>query len=186
MNPQVQNLVMVLGLIQVARMLNLEDPNKVFWMRIIHLTSVGIILGLCFYVRTRIKAKNDTTELMYIEPNPWSGEEPVPITTTYCDYDCDEVFKVVKQTFISLCILAFIHLKWGYVQPLFLQTFMPFKSLFESKVFQIHFFNKRAEGELKRPWKVSSPFGANSGPKQVTKKDLKRAAKAASKKDKGL
>ncbi|KAK9727618.1 phosphate transporter (Pho88) [Basidiobolus ranarum] len=184
MNPQLQNLVMVLGLIQVARMLNLEDPNKLFWMRCLHLTSVVIILGFCYYVRTLIKARNDTTELMYIEPNTWTGEEPVPITTTYCDYDNEELLKIVKQTFISLAILTFVHLKWGYVQPLFLQTFMPFKSLFENKVFKIYFFNKRAEGELKRPWKTSTPFGGNAGPKTITKKDLKRAAKAASKKDK--
>ncbi|KAK9764622.1 phosphate transporter (Pho88) [Basidiobolus ranarum] len=158
MNSQISGMVLVLALVQVSRKLNLEEPENITYVRMAYATSNAIILALSFYVMTRIQAKNDTTPLTYTEPKPMT-QETTEVTTTVCDYDLSELKKQVKQTLISVGILCFIHYKWEYVQPLFLQSILPLKSFFESKLFKVHILNKPAEGDLKRPWKAESPFG---------------------------
>ncbi|ORX89470.1 inorganic phosphate transporter [Basidiobolus meristosporus CBS 931.73] len=163
MNSQLLNMGLVLVLVQVSRKLNLEDEGNKQYVQMAYVTSNALILALSFFIMTRIKAKNDTTPLTYTEPKPMAQEQ-TEITTTVRDYDLGELQKQVKQTLISVAILGFIHYKWGYIQPLFLQSILPLKSACETKLFKVHILNKPAEGDLQRPWKVESPFGNLAAP----------------------
>jgi len=76
------------------------------------------------------------------------------------EYDREEVMKAVKQTLLGLTITVGLVYKFELIQPLFIQSFMMWKTVLFSSLVQIHIFGKKAEGELKRPFKVDSPFGS--------------------------
>jgi hypothetical protein len=97
------------------------------------------------------------------------------------DYDVEEVKKQMKQSFTGVAVVAFLHLKFGYVQPLVMQSILGFKTFFTTKEARIHFFNGRTTtGELRRPFRVDSPFNmmGNKNQPKTDKGSIKRAEKA--------
>lgn len=134
------------------------------------------LLGLlfCLYLRSKINSladKKNTVEVT--EPaKPFSDEyvealwifiyryrEPKKVKMTFMEYDLAEVNKQIQQILISSGILMAIHAYFGYAQPLFMQSILPWKNLLTLPVVRIHFWGCKATGELQRPWKPSSPFG---------------------------
>ena len=66
---------------------------------------------------------------------------------------------------MGLAMMVFLHLYMHYTQPLFIQALMGLKSLYDAKPVAIHIFNKPAEGDLKRPFKVGGGmFGGECSP----------------------
>jgi hypothetical protein len=78
---------------------------------------------------------------------------------TVAEHDTAELKQLFQQTAISIAILAFLHVKFGYVQPLILQSLFPFKNLFSSPLAKIHLLGRKDVNELKRPWPKPNPFG---------------------------
>lgn len=68
------------------------------------------------------------------------------------EYDLEQAALLQKQQLISLAIIAGLHLYGGYIQPLFLQIFLPWSNLLSHQLSRIHLFNK----------KISRPFAAPS------------------------
>lgn len=66
-------------------------------------------------------------------------------------------------TFLPLLaspFLSFLHLYMKYTQPLFIQSIMTLKGLYESKSTKLHLFGAPAVGDLKRPFPAApSMFG---------------------------
>jgi hypothetical protein len=123
--------------------------------------------------------------LRYVEPGAqqWDGSETSEtlVNTTNMEYDIAEVKKQLKQGFTGLAMVAFLHLKFGYVQPLLIQSVLGFKTFFMTKEARIHFFNgKTTSGELRRPFRIESPFGIGGEKRQpkTDKGSIKRAEKA--------
>jgi hypothetical protein len=56
-------------------------------------------------------------------------------------------------------MMSVLHLYFKYTQPLFVQTLMGLKNLYDAKPVAIHAFGQPAEGDLKRPFKVAGMFG---------------------------
>jgi hypothetical protein len=97
------------------------------------------------------------------------------------DYDKSEVWKGLKQSGIGLAMVTFLHFKFGYVQPLIIQAILGFKTFFTTKEARIHLFNRStSSGDLKRPFRVDSPFGMSSlNPQPKTDKaSIKKAERA--------
>lgn len=93
------------------------------------------------------------------------------------EYDLDQVNTQLKQNFTSLAIIAFIHLKFGYVQPLLMQSIMGFKAFFMTKEARIHYLHgNTTTGELRRPFAVEGFWNARRQPK-TDKGSIKRAEK---------
>jgi hypothetical protein len=82
---------------------------------------------------------------------------------------------------MGVVLMLVLHLYWNFTQPLFIQSIIPLKNLYYNKIVQIHLLGKPAEGELKRPFKESSPFGqlSDSQQPQTDKAAIKKAAKAS-------
>lgn len=59
---------------------------------------------------------------------------------------------------------GFMHLYMGYTQPLFIQSLMPLKSLFDNTEVKIHLRGHPATGDLKRPFKAPGLMGAMGTP----------------------
>ncbi|KAI5476693.1 inorganic phosphate transporter [Pseudohyphozyma bogoriensis] len=159
MNPAISNLILSLGLMQVARKIDFEDPQVLLYVRIAYVASQLISLGAYYYVSWVIKSKNDTKVLKYVEPKaPMSQEPAQAVTTTNRDYDLGEVQKAIRGVLMGCLFMAGMHLYMKYTQPLFMQAIMPLKSLYESNVVQIHLLGKSATGTLKRPFAAPASF----------------------------
>ncbi|CAG8571298.1 8780_t:CDS:2 [Ambispora leptoticha] len=184
MNPQIANLVLVLFIVQVARKFDMEDPNVLFYVRAFYASSQLLVMTLCYITKFKIKAKNDTTPLKYVEPaKPFQQEPNEVVQTTFRDYDLKKVDELINQTIIGVVIMSALHFYWNFTQPLFIQTILPVKNALQNNVIRIHLLGHKAEGELKRPFKIVSPFGALADAQQpaTDKASIKKAEKAAKK-----
>jgi Phosphate transport (Pho88) len=57
LNPQITNLVIVLGMMQVSKKIPFDDPQVLLGVRILYVVSNLLIFALYFYVQTRINKK---------------------------------------------------------------------------------------------------------------------------------
>ncbi|KXN67192.1 inorganic phosphate transporter, partial [Conidiobolus coronatus NRRL 28638] len=157
MQQQLLGIGLVMGLVQVAKRLDLEDPAKLPYLRASYLTAQVICLAIYGYIYTQIQAKKDTTPLTYEEKKGFS-QEATQVSTTVGEYDRAELMKALQGVVMGMAFLGFLHLKMGYVQPLFLQSILPLKNLFDNKLVKIYILGQKAEGALKRPWIAANPF----------------------------
>jgi hypothetical protein len=80
-------------------------------------------------------------------------------TVTEGQYDREEAEKAIKSALITLAIVSAIHYYWGTTQPLIFQSILPIKNVgWDSNVAKIYFWKQKADGKLKRPWKVDNPL----------------------------
>ncbi|KDQ58909.1 hypothetical protein JAAARDRAFT_154071 [Jaapia argillacea MUCL 33604] len=164
-SPAIQNLVISLVVMQLARKVPFDDPQILTYVRIGYVVSQVIILGAYYYTSMKIKQKNDQTVLKYVEnSNPMSKEAGPLITTTVRDYDLTETSKLLRGAYMSLAMMAFLHIYMKYTQPLFMQALMGVKNLYDAKPVQLHIFGKAAEGDLKRPFKAGGGLFGGMGP----------------------
>lgn len=170
---------------QIARKINFDNTDVLFYVRALYITS-NIIIALAYYYQySKIQAKNDLTTLKYVEPAaPMSGKtEPELITTTVKEYDLLELQKAAKSALMGVGMMAVMHLYFKFTQPLLVQSILPVKNAFETKLAGLHIFGKPATGEYKRPFKAAPGlFGAAAEP-ATDKKSIEAAEKATVKKD---
>ncbi|KAF8185460.1 PHO88-related membrane protein [Pholiota molesta] len=183
MNSGVQNLVVSLGAMQLARKIPFEDPVILNYVRIGYIVSQVIILGAYYYVSLAIKKKNDQTVLKYVEPSsPMSQDEPKLVTTTVRDYDLSETSKLLRSVYMGIAMMGVMHIYFHFTQPLFIQALMGVKNLYDAKPVAIYILGKPATGDLKRPFKTASMFGAATGP-QTDAAAIAEAEKRVGKKE---
>lgn len=182
MNPAVTNLVVMLGMTQVSKKINFEDPTITLAVRIAYIVSNILIFGLYFWTKMKIEKKNDMTTLKYVEPGSMLAgtTESKLVTTTIKEYDIQQVNSAIKSTFSGIAMMAFMHLYMKYTNPLLIQSILPLKSALEQNIVKIHIFGKPATGDLKRPFKAASMFGVQPGDVKTDKKTIAEAEKAGS------
>ncbi|ESK81717.1 inorganic phosphate transporter [Moniliophthora roreri MCA 2997] len=166
MSSPVQNLVISLAAMQLARRIDFNDPETLNYARLGYVATQLIILGIYYYVSMIAKRKNDQTVLKYVDPpSPMTPNEPGQlVTTTVRDYDLAEISKLLRSAYMGIAMMCFLHGYMKFTQPLFIQSLMGLKGLYDAKPVAIHLFGKPAEGDLKRPFKTPSMFGAATGP----------------------
>ncbi|KAI8580686.1 hypothetical protein K450DRAFT_235498 [Umbelopsis ramanniana AG] len=168
---------------QVAKRLNLEDPDNLFYARAVYVMAQATIIGLSYWLISKVDKKNDTTILRYVEPAKpdWEGNKGTEklVVTNHKDYDISEIKKTITQTLTGVGIIAFLHLQFKFTQPLVVQSVLAFKTFFLSKEALIHVWGEPTVGVLRRPFKNESPFGGMMGQTYLTDKaSIKRAEKA--------
>ncbi|MBW0508293.1 hypothetical protein O181_048008 [Austropuccinia psidii MF-1] len=183
MSSQLLNLAIPLIGMQVARKIPFDDPQVLLGMRIAYLTSQIICLSAYYFTSYKIKTKNDTTVLKYVEPKPPMTNEPGKlVTTTIRDYDLSQTSTAIRSVLMGVLMMMFLHLYMKYDAPLFLQSLMPLKAVYENKVVQIHVLGSPATGDLKRPFKTGGFMGASMDAK-TDAKSIKEAEQAKVKKE---
>ncbi|KDR72424.1 hypothetical protein GALMADRAFT_270806 [Galerina marginata CBS 339.88] len=183
MNAGVQNLVISLGAMQLARKIPFDDPVTLNYVRVGYVSVQLIMLAVYYYVSLTIKRKNDQTVLKYVEPgSPMSGEEGKLVTTTVRDYDLSETSKLLRSAYMGIAMMGVMHIYFHFTQPLFIQGLMGLKNVYDAKPVAIHLLGKPATGELKRPFKAASMFGPAAGP-QTDSAAIAEAEKRVGKKE---
>ncbi|ODV63004.1 Snd3p [Ascoidea rubescens DSM 1968] len=177
MNPAVSNIVVMLVMMQVSKKFDWENPNTIFYVRILYVSCISFCLALYLFVRQKIVKKNELTTFKYFsDPNPMSGEtEGKLVITTIKDYDLQQVNAQIKGIFTGVAMMGFMHLYMKYTNPLLMQSINPVKSAFESKVVKVHLFNQEAKGDLARPFKAAPLFGGASTPAKTDKQSIEKA-----------
>lgn len=183
LSPQITNLVIILGMMQVSKRIPFDDPQTLLLVRAGYVLSNLIIIGIYAYVHFVINKKKDMTTLKYVEqPQMGSAEEPKLITTTVHKYDVDQMKALYKAQLMGIAMMGVMHLYFKYTNPLLIQSIIPLKSAFENNEVKIHLFGQPAIGDLKRPFKaaaglMSNLTGGAAAPSQ-DKKTIEAAEKA--------
>ncbi|KAJ2789784.1 phosphate transporter (Pho88), partial [Coemansia guatemalensis] len=154
-------LAVIFGTMHLVKKAGLENPEYALVIRGIYAVSTMVILGLTQYLKSQIQKRNDTTALEYDDPA--SGSQQTRIVTTVSKYDLGEIAKLQKSTLFTAAIVVFMHFKFGYIQPLILQSLLPMLNLYKNPLVQIHILGKPAIDSLKRPWVPENPFAALTG-----------------------
>ncbi|KAL8992094.1 MAG: hypothetical protein Q9169_007379 [Polycauliona sp. 2 TL-2023] len=183
LNPQITNLVIILGMMQVSKKIPFDDPQVLLGVRILYIVTNVIIAGVYLYLQSKINAKKDLTTLKYVEPAPMgSADEPKLITTTVHSYDLQQVRALWKSQLMGVGMMGVMHLYFKYTNPLLIQSIIPLKGAFEGNLVKIHLFGNPAIGDLKRPWKAAGGLmgmGGQGEPK-ADKKSIEQAERAGS------
>ncbi|KAJ1724262.1 phosphate transporter (Pho88) [Coemansia erecta] len=154
-------MAIIFGTMHVVKKAGLENPEYSPIIRTAYATVTAVIVALTFYIKTLIQQKNDSTELEYDDPTP--GSDQGRIKTTVAKYDLGELSKLQKSTLFTVAIVGFMHFKFGYIQPLILQSLLPLLNLYKNQLFQIYVLGKPAVDSLQRPWVPENPFAALTG-----------------------
>ncbi|KAJ4334944.1 phosphate transporter (Pho88) [Ascochyta clinopodiicola] len=180
-SPQITNLVIILGFMQISKKIPFDDPNVLNGVRALYIVSNIIIAGIYFYVQMQINKKNDMTVVKYVEPAPMgSGEEPKFVATTVKAYDLQQLRALFKGQMMGVGMMAVMHLYMKYSNPLLIQSIIPLKGAFEGNLVKVHLFGQPATGDLARPWKAAAGFmGAMQGGEIKTDKKSVEAAERA-------
>ncbi|KAH8884918.1 inorganic phosphate transport PHO88 [Thozetella sp. PMI_491] len=181
LNPQITNLVIILGVMQVAKKIPFEDPMVLNACRVAYAASNIIILSIYLYIQSSINKKKDMTTLKYVEPAPMgSSEEGKLVTTTIHAYDIGQLKNLYRSQAMGVLMMGVMHLYFKYTNPLIIQSIIPLKGAFESNLAKIYLFGQPATGDLKRPFKQAAGFmqGLQSGPAQSDKKAVEAAERA--------
>ena len=167
-----QNLAITLGAMQLSRKISFEDPQVLLYIRILYVVS-NLIIAVVYYIQyAKIQKANDLTTLKYVEPAaPMSGKtEPQLVTTTVKEYDMLELQKGAKGALMGVAMMAVMHIYFKFSQPLLVQSILPVKNAFETKLAAIHVFGKPATGDHKRPFKAAPGLFGGAGAEPQTDK----------------
>jgi hypothetical protein len=180
LSPQVTNLVIILGMMQVSKRIPFDDPDTLNIVRGVYIASNVIIALVYLYIQFVINKKKDMTTLKYVEPAPMgSSEEGKLVTTTIHAYDTQQVRAAFRGQLMGVAMMGFMHLYMKYTNPLLIQSIIPTKSAFESNLAKIHLFGQPASGDLKRPFKQAAGFmSAMQGQTQDDKKAVEAAERS--------
>jgi len=180
-SPQITNLVIILGVMQIAKRIPFEDPFVLNACRAAYAISNILILGIYLYTKTVIDKKKDLTTLKYVEPAPMgSSEEGKLVTTTIHAYDAGQLKALMRSQMMGVLMMGVMHFYFKYTNPLLIQSIIPLKGALEANLVKIHLWGQPAAGDLKRPFKAAAGFmqGLQSGPAQSDKKAVEAAERA--------
>merc|ERR1712224_932398 len=103
LSPQITNLIIMLGMMQVSKKIPFDDPRVLTMVRGAYLASNLIIALIYLYVQMQVNKKNDKTTLKYVEPAPvGSSEEGKLVTTTVQAYDSAQLMGMAMMSFMHL------------------------------------------------------------------------------------
>ncbi|KAI0406404.1 inorganic phosphate transporter Pho88 [Xylaria palmicola] len=180
-SPQITNLIIILGMMQVSKKIPFDDPTVLNGVRALYIGSNILIAAIYGYVMLQINKKKDLTTLKYVEPAPMgSSEEGKLVTTTVQAYDAQQIKAAFRSQLMGIGMMCFMHIYMKYTNPLLIQSIIPFKGAIEANLVQIHLFGKPASGDLKRPFKQAAGFmsGLQQGAAQSDKKSVEAAERS--------
>ncbi|PHH88823.1 hypothetical protein CDD83_6992 [Cordyceps sp. RAO-2017] len=181
LSPQITNLIIILGMMQVSKRIPFDDPTVLTAVRGLYIASNLLIAALYLYIQTRINKNKDMTTLKYVEPPPMgSTEEGKLVTTTVHAYDLQQLRTAFRGQLMGIAMMAFMHVYMKYTNPLLIQSIIPVKSALEGNLVKIYLYGQPATGDLKRPFKQAQGFmsAMQNGQAQSDKKAIEAAEKA--------
>eukprot|EP01128_Nolandella_sp_AFSM9_P003284 TRINITY_DN139_c1_g4_i2.p1 TRINITY_DN139_c1_g4~~TRINITY_DN139_c1_g4_i2.p1 ORF type:complete len:179 (+),score=47.89 TRINITY_DN139_c1_g4_i2:63-599(+) len=162
-----ESLVM-LPAIYLVRQLDFSDPQTLLYARIAFGVAQTIAVIGIYLINSKIKGGfkgDDKTITMKKEASLGSiPEEGEMETITVAEYDSRKLVGMIKSLVMRVCIIGFIHYKWGSGVPLVIQLISTPMTLYKDPLTKIHILGQTGK-ELERPFKPpASPFAAFMNP----------------------
>lgn len=149
--PELSPKMFIVPLIMItSKVLKLDFAPYVFELRVGFALAVVISILAQFGVMAIASKKNDATEVTVKAKNLQGKMETNTYTTAA--YDKMEALKDVRQGLITVCMVSFIHYKWGNPMPLLFQCIMLPMGLMDKPLVKIHLLGAQPVGKLARPF----------------------------------
>jgi len=138
-------------------MSNIDFTNEenIIYIRISYsiVQTITLFIYLFFYLKISSLPFNINEEKFDVV-EPTTGEI---MKMNSQEYDLYQLKQLRNQTLTSFAIILFLHLKWGFIQPLFMQSLLGLSSLLSNPLVRVYIFGEL----LKRPWtdpETENPF----------------------------
>jgi len=134
--------------------IDFTDERNIDYIRISYsiVQFITLLLYLFFYWKISTSPFNPTEEKFdVVEPSGGT------VQMNSQEYDFFQLNQLRNQSVTSLVIILFLHLKWGFIQPLFMQSLLGLTTLLGNPLVQVYVFGE----SLKRPWsdpEAENPF----------------------------
>jgi len=148
----------------VMSQIDWTKPENVLYVRVLYCLAQLFSLAVSAYIYQQITQKHDQRNIL-VAPAASFGQAAAPAEEQTVEaYDTAQLKKAAMQILTGTAIVGVIHLKFGMIQPLFMQTIMNPMQLVKSPLFQIFVLGKKGEVE-ERPFKepVNPLMSALSG-----------------------
>ncbi|EOB15050.1 inorganic phosphate transport protein [Nosema bombycis CQ1] len=159
---------------QISKKPYFQEP-KILWIPRGTYVTANLFLCIIFlFLRSRINKVNDQRKLRVkkdgslFQDNDVEEEVEVP----FSEYDMKELTKLIRSSAFQIVIVAVLHVKWGVIQPLIVQSTGPFRSLFLNPLCLAYIWNK----PILRPFELNTLFQKTEAPKpaEATTPEKKR------------
>lgn len=174
--PAMQQLVISLGVMFLSQRIDILDTKTVRIARFAFVAYVVVMQVFLLYVRLRVKAINDRTEITLSNPlaslvqgaaagaggaaGGGAGgnfmvkalaDQMLSSTTTIYEYDLAQAKKMNSGLLMPMVFLYFLHFKMKQVQPLLMQTATGVMNMVYSPLFQVYVLGRNLERPFKNP-----------------------------------
>lgn len=175
--PAMQQLVISLGVMFLSQRIDILDEKTVRIARFAFVSYIVMMQLFLLYVRFRVKAINDRTEITLSNPlaslvqgatgGAMMGggggggggnfmvkalaDQMLSSTTTIYEYDLSQAKKMNSGLLMPMIFLYFLHFKMKQVQPLLMQTATGVMNLVYSPLFQVYVLGRNLERPFKPP-----------------------------------
>ncbi|KAI9016093.1 inorganic phosphate transporter Pho88 [Hyaloraphidium curvatum] len=160
--------------------LDWTNPTYILVARVLYLVSMLAQVYVMWKMHSSIFRQKDFKTLTYFLPgNSWMQIDDKLVNTTNEEYDREKLTEAFRAFLFPALLTLFAHFRWGYVQPLILQIFVPWRQYFNLPIFRVHVLGEKAEGDLRRPWKggMDSMLQGGTAPRQMSEKEYERMLK---------
>lgn len=133
-----------------------QGPRAIWILRTVYIASNLMQLAFFLYIKQKISKTNDERkvkvrrEASLFQDNETEEENEM----TYAEYDNAELVKSNRSVIIQFLIVCVLHLKWKVIQPLFVQSFTPLRSLFLNPLYTAYVWNQ----PILRPFELNMMF----------------------------
>jgi hypothetical protein len=141
---------------QLSKRMQMDEPRNLWVLRAAYVSSTLIQLVFFFYIKRKILQTNDQRKVkLKKEPSLFQendAEEEVEMT--YAEYDLSEITKSTRAMAMQFLAVLLIHLKWGVIQPMFIQSFAPIRNMLFNPAYTAYVWNQ----PVLRPFELNMLF----------------------------
>ncbi|KAF4943201.1 hypothetical protein FGADI_13562 [Fusarium gaditjirri] len=141
------NIIIILCSVQVAKRLNLDDPDVLKIVRSIYVASNLAIATLWAMTFVSIENKHDKSEVQL------SDKKGRLTTTTVYKYDRSLLLNAVRKQIFGILVAVIMHFYLGLKGAMITQSILPLKLAFQNNLVRVHMFQCDSKDNMNRPFK---------------------------------
>lgn len=171
MMDQLSGFALSIGMMQYLKKYQLTS-DLILILRICYGISIALNILILYIIKKRILNVKDVRTVK-IQPQKSffnTNEDEEEIEITHEEFDMNEYKKLIKMCMLQAVVISLGHMKWGMVQPLFIQIFSIFKMILFSPLFLCYLRNY----EIQRPYEKNMLFDMKKKEKVMEKKSKKK------------
>jgi len=143
-------MLLMMPVMMYASKIDYDDPQMVLMLRFGYLFEQAVLLLVCFFIYTKVKANVDATTI-YIKPPPTLGAQSQSWTkTTYRDHENSTFSQLFQQLLFSAGLTLLMHFQFKIKQAILIQALMTPMTFVESGLVKKYVlgFTSRVYGEM--------------------------------------